>query len=250
MNRPNPSQRPRILHADSDAEFQSALANSLQQFGFDCDVVVSAAEARERLLHSNFDALIAEIQIPGNENLELVEHLSRLNFRLPVVILTAHPTIETAAHAVRLPVVAYLTKPPNLNDLCAVLNRAVDSQRQNRISRDLRRRLNRWENELGSVEQQSGNPLFDDVDANAGFLQITLRNVIQTLKDLDEAMSIARNSNRGLKEAELISAIRRTVSVLRKTKQNFKSKELGALREQLEQILGGEPAADTEESFQ
>ncbi len=250
MNDLSPSQRSRVLLADGDPEFQSTLASALQQFGFDCDCVVSAAGAKEQLLHAQFDALIAEIQIPGNENLELVEHLSRLSHRLPVIILTAHPTIETAARAVRFSVVAYLTKPANLNDLGAVLNRAVDSQRQNRISRELRRRLNRWENELGAVEKQLMTPLVDEADTRASFLQITLRNVIMTLSDLDEAVTVARRSNRNLEDVELIGAIRRTVSVLKKTKQNFKSRELGALREQLEQVLGGKPANRLEEGVQ
>ncbi len=64
---------------------------------------------------------------------------------LPVILLTGRLSVETAARSVRLPVTAYLTKPPNMDELISLLDRAISDYRGLRALQSGRVRLQVWE---------------------------------------------------------------------------------------------------------
>ncbi len=245
MEAPQPETRGQILVADDDRAVREGLTATLQRFGFTSEGVATAAEAAARLGAQEFDVLISDINMPGNVGLELIESLPQMAAGLPVVLLTGRPSVATAARSVRLPVVAYLTKPPDLEELCRVLDQAVSDHRGFRAMRAGRERLRAWEQELGQIEQamrqapgaQPGGPM-------GGYLRVSLRQVILTLTDLERAtQSLERRAVGSLEQLDHVAALRRTVEVLERTKQNFKSKDLADLRRQLEQLLGREGEA-------
>ena len=231
--------RGRVLLADDDRALREGLATMLRRYGFHCDGVASAAEAAEQLRVQEFDVLISDINMPGNVGLEFIESLPQLAAGLPVILLTGKPTVNTAARSVRLPVVAYLTKPPNFDELCLLLDRAVDSSQGFRAMHAGRERLRNWEKELGQIEQllrqspgvQPGGPM-------GSYLRVSLRQVILMLADIERAtQNLERRAAGSLEHVDHIAALRRTVEVLERTRQNFKSKDLADLRRQLEQLL-------------
>ena len=240
MEPPKPESRGQVLVADDDRAVREGLTSMLQRVGFAGEGVASAAEAVARLREKEFDVLISDINMPGNAGLEFIESLPQMAAGLPVILLTGRPSVATAARSVRLPVVAYLTKPPDLDELCRLLDQAVSDHRGFRAMRAGRERLRAWEQELGQIEQvmrqspgtQPGGPM-------GSYLRVSLRQVILTLTDLERAtQSLERRAVGSLEQVDHVAALRRTVEVLERTKQNFKSKDLADLRRQLEQLLG------------
>ncbi len=69
------------------------------------------------------------------------------------------------------------------------------------------------------------------------YLRVTLRQVILMLSDLEHAAASLETSGANSKSIDHEAALRRTVDVLERTKQNFKSKELAELRKQIEHLL-------------
>jgi hypothetical protein len=68
-----------------------------------------------------------------------------------------------------------------------------------------------------------------------------LRNIAASIIDLERSFAVsgpAEGPGPALQKAELLTALRRTVGVLEKTRQSFKSKDLGQLRHDLEDLLG------------
>ena len=195
----------------------------------------------EQLQQGEFDALIADIHMPGNASLELIENVPQLADGLPVILLTGRPTVETAARSVRLAVIAYLVKPPNLDDLRELLRRAVADHRNRRAVLTTRRRLQEWDNDLKLIESDLRRTNASPAEPMNDYLKVTLRNLILSLCDLERATAPAAqpeaNPAAGLQPMDLVGALRRTVEVLEKTKQSFKSKDLGELRKQLESLL-------------
>jgi DNA-binding NtrC family response regulator len=65
-----------------------AWAKRLTRAGFDCDAVGSVAEAIEALRTKEYDVLLADIHVPGNAGLELIESDPVVSAGLPVILLT------------------------------------------------------------------------------------------------------------------------------------------------------------------
>jgi len=241
----NPATRGHILFADDEPDVRSTITRLLQSKGFACTSVASGSEVLEQLRTREFDALISDIRMPGNDGLSLIESVPQLVAGLPVVLLTGAPTVETAARSLRLPVVAYLTKPADFNELIRILDEAILKHRAFRALRAEQRHLKDWENELDAILQQHRTSGPRPEGTMIHYLELTLRHIIHILAELEQtARSIEHstaNSQTALFDREI--ALRRTVDVLRRTKQSFKSKELAELRKDLEQLLERNDAA-------
>lgn len=227
----------RVLFADDDRAAREGLAEMLRRLGYTCECAASAAEALEKLRAAPYEALISDIHMPGNTALELVEAAVQAVPGLPVILLTGRPSVETAARSVRLPVTAYLTKPPDLGELTKVLDQAIAAHRDFNLVQAGRQRLREWERELTQIEKMMrGAPAVGG--AIEDYIRVSLRQAILMLTDLERATETldGRAADR-MREVDHVAALRHTVEVLERTRQNFKSKELADLRKQLEHLL-------------
>ena len=100
-----------ILLADDDTTFLAASADLLRREGYECETVPDGTSALARLAEHPFDLLIADLEMPGNGDLQLVRSLEERGGGLPVIILTGYPSVRSAMACIELPVAAYLTKP-------------------------------------------------------------------------------------------------------------------------------------------
>jgi CheY-like chemotaxis protein len=241
----NPATRGHILFADDEPDVRSAISRLLHAQGFACTCVASGGEVLEQLRRQEFDALVSDIRMPGNDGLSLVESIHQIATGLPVVLLTGAPTVETAARSLRLSVVAYLTKPADGNDLVCILDEAILKYRAFRAMRAEQRHLKDWERELEAIIAQCDTPGLRPDGSMSHYLELTLRHVIRVLVELERTTLATEKSSEH--DAQLFDreiALRRTIDVLRRTKQSFKSKELAELRKELEQLLEHNPPAE------
>lgn len=234
------SLRGTLLIADDDELVRSGIEALLQREGFATTGVASADAMLAALQAAEYDALISDIHMPGNVGLEAIEVIRRVAPALPVILLTGRPSIETAARSVRLPVTAYLTKPPAMAELIKLLDAAIADYRTYRALQSGRTRLYDWARELETIEHDlraapPGGAAGQGVTMR-GFFQTNLRQVISVLVDLERTAG-SLGVGDSTKVAEQEAALRHTVDVLERTKQNFKSKELAELRRQLEELL-------------
>ncbi len=230
-----------VLIADDEADVRYGLARLLAHHGFSTVTVASGEEALAQLRATPFDALVSDIGMPGNSDLELIERANEVAAGLPVVLLTGQPTVQTAARSVRLAVAAYLTKPVATDELVAVLDQRIADYRAFRAMRTGRERLHAWEKEIEEIERRlRAAPTAPGAAPMGSYLRLTLRQVMLTLADLEQAAAALERPGTGatpLKNVEHEAALRRTVDVLERTKQNFKSRDLAELRKQLEDLL-------------
>lgn len=230
----------RVLFADDDRAVQRGLSALIRRAGFQCECVSSGPEAEEALTSGTYDVLLTDIQMTGNTQLELVERAAVLAPGLPVVVLTGNPTVETAARAVRLSIVAYLTKPPNSAELNRVLGQAVDEARQRRMVRSGREQLEQWSSELAELERQIRHAR--EGETPRSYFRIMLRQTIRLLTNLEASMALYEKSDAQVAMTlEYAAALRDAIDVLERTKQNFKSKELADLRYRLERLINPGP---------
>ena len=233
--------RGRILFADDDENLRERFGKYLRKIGFECDLAASADEAIKLLQTKSYDVLLSDVNMPGNCGLELIENAPALTEGLPVILLTGNPTVETAMQSVRLRVMAYLAKPPDLNGLCRLLDTAVAEHRELAMLKDSHKRLQDWEHEVERLQRllQASAPADRQV-AMQSYVRLTLRNLVVGLIDLEHLMiqdGRRLGTDQAVERQEWRNAVRKTVDVLQKTKDHFKSKDLGDLRKELETLL-------------
>jgi len=122
------NDRPRILLVDDEPNLRKVLGALLQQEGYEvlAESEGNAALARLRGAPSGtFDAIITDLRMPGLDGMALLKAVSREDPRMPVVILTAHGSVDNAVEAVKLGAFDYLEKPFDRAQIRNVLQRAV-----------------------------------------------------------------------------------------------------------------------------
>ncbi len=120
----------RILLIEDDPSTGTALAKVLQEEGFQVDLVRRGDDGLEHAQRHRFDLVITDFKLPGLSGLELVARLHAAEPKLPIILMTAHGTTETAIEATKLGACEYLTKP---FDADLLLDRINDAVRQSRL---------------------------------------------------------------------------------------------------------------------
>lgn len=240
----------RILIADDEETFRNSTADLLRRDGYECDCVADAGEAVERLKEESYDLLIADIHMPGNPELELVREIPEIAEGMPILLVTGYPSVNTAIDSIKLTVSAYLVKPVEFSELQEQVEKAIEHYRTYRAVNDTRKRLREWCNDLDNIKKtisrKSENATSVAINT---FFELTLRNVVDSLidlKHLTDELSMQSDEQYvcNLLDCPSLTALKgglsETVKVLEKTKNSFKSKDLGELRKKLETIIGEE----------
>lgn len=128
----------KLLLADDEETFSSSVAVLLRREGYLCDVANSAGDAIEKLTQSPYDLLITDLRMPGNGDLELLKAAAG---SMPVIVVTAYPSVPTAIEALRSAVVDYIVKPFDFEELLKAVQRALEARKAARLLESLRTAL-------------------------------------------------------------------------------------------------------------
>src|SRR5271157_5106609 len=101
----------KILLIEDDRGAASALQKVLQAEGYGVDVAERGDQGLAQAMAAPFDLVLTDLKLPGLNGLELTERLHGAKPKLPIIIMTAHGTTETAIQATRLGAYEYLIKP-------------------------------------------------------------------------------------------------------------------------------------------
>ena len=239
------TEKGRVLFADDAETFLQATCELLRREGYACDSAPDTATALQMLRGQEYDLIISDIKMPGHEDLELIQEISRLADGLPVILVTGYPTIYTAIKSVQPPVLAYLPKPLDFGELLRHVQKGVARYRADRVVRRTRERMQSWHRELDQIQQAMKETLgATPVEA---FLSLTFRNLAGCLADLNNLTPALATDQSGQSEVcqlfncprfnTLNAAVMETIEILEKTQNAFKSKELGELRKKLEKVV-------------
>lgn len=119
----------KILLVEDDAGTGSALRKVLSSEGYLVDLVIRGDDGLRHAQTGVYDLVLTDFRLPGMSGLELVAQLHASKPKLPVILMTAHGTTETAIEATKLGACEYLTKPFEADQLLALVTTAVQSSR-------------------------------------------------------------------------------------------------------------------------
>jgi DNA-binding NtrC family response regulator len=123
------SAAPLVVIADDDADLLAMLEFRLNEWGYAVRCAANRSQLREVLAETAADLLLLDLQFGQERGLDVLSDLLRERFSAPVIILTAHGTIESAVQAIKLGAQNYLTKPPDLPQLQIMVQQAVEHHR-------------------------------------------------------------------------------------------------------------------------
>ncbi|MCK4624603.1 MAG: response regulator [Phycisphaerae bacterium] len=237
------SELGRIIIADDEESFLKSTAYLLRQEGYHCDCAVDADAAEKALGANEYDLIISDIKMPGNAELEFVRSLPLIAKGMPVILVTAYPSLATAIESIQLPVVSYMVKPLDFGRLLDWVRIAMRFSDTYEVVNASSKRLEDWHEELTNLTRLMCRPSGDASEVSiSAFLNLTLSNVTGALLDLKNLTEVIAGSQGETaachllncpRPAALLEGIRETVAVLEKTKRSFKSKDLAQLRERL-----------------
>ena len=123
------SRSGRILVADDERSMREFLAICLRRGGHEVSVVESGQDALTALESAPFDVLVTDLKMPGElDGLELLRAVRDRELATEVIVVTAFATPETAIAAMKQGAYDYLTKPFKVDEITAVIARALEKR--------------------------------------------------------------------------------------------------------------------------
>lgn len=107
----------RILLVDDQKSLRRSLSLMLQSAGFETGEAQNGEEALSHLSKSTYDLVITDLRMEGMSGADLLREIKRINPSLPVILITAYGSIDSAVDAMRLGAFDYLTKPFREQDI-------------------------------------------------------------------------------------------------------------------------------------
>jgi DNA-binding NtrC family response regulator len=140
---PTRNEKATLLIVEDEAKMRRLLELRLGEENF---IVHSAGDAEtglQLLVREKPDLVVTDLRLPGMSGLEFLQAVKRANAALPVVVMTAYGTVESAVEAMKVGASNYVTKPFSFDELILVIRKELDSHQLREENRSLREALGR-----------------------------------------------------------------------------------------------------------
>jgi len=117
----------RILVTDDEKMIRWSLRSALEEGGYSVEEAQTAREATEALNKDLPDLLLLDLRLPDGNGLDVLRSARKLSSNLPVILITAHGTVEGAVAAIKEGAYDYVTKPFEVADLLHTVSRALET---------------------------------------------------------------------------------------------------------------------------
>ncbi|MGA8623038.1 MAG: sigma-54 dependent transcriptional regulator [Candidatus Sulfotelmatobacter sp.] len=132
---------PTVLIVEDEAKMRRLLELNLGEDGFNT-LSAGDAETGLKLLGENtVDLVVTDLKLPGIDGLEFLQAVKRQNAALPVVVMTAFGTVETAVEAMKAGASDYVLKPFSLSEMRMVIRKELDVRNLREENRSLHEAL-------------------------------------------------------------------------------------------------------------
>lgn len=131
----------RILIVDDEPDMTETCRRILGPAGYECLTANHAQEALSLLASERPDLLLTDLRMPEMDGMEMLGRAKEIDPQMPVVLLTAHATLESAVAAVKAGAFDYLAKPFSIDQLKVAVERALTRRRLELENLHLREQL-------------------------------------------------------------------------------------------------------------
>ena len=132
-----------ILIVEDEAKMRRLLELDLNEAGYQTFSAPDAEKGLDLLRREQIDLVLTDLKLPGTSGLEFLQAAKRINGGLPVIVMTAYGTVETAVEAMKAGASDYVLKPFALAEMRMVVQKELDVRRLREENRNLREALGR-----------------------------------------------------------------------------------------------------------
>ena len=177
--------RPKVLVVDDEQAILETVEILLRGEGFESCVLQSGREALDRFAEIAPDIVVTDIRMPGVSGLEVLAAVRQRDARVPVILMTAQASLQSAMKAVNEGAFYYLQKPFGNDELVALCRRAAETRQLTTENVALKREIRRRD------RTGSGRP----VGKNRTFLEMV--RLAETVAPTDSTVLITGESGTG-----------------------------------------------------
>ncbi len=127
-----------VLIVDDEKNYPRILSAVLEEEGFETLTANSGHEALEILKNTDVDLVLTDMKMPSMDGMELLERIKAKDTELPVIMMTAHGTVDRAVEAMQKGAYSYILKPFDNERLVVYVNKAIAMYRVVKENRHLR----------------------------------------------------------------------------------------------------------------
>jgi len=130
-----------VLIVDDEFSMRDSLVHWFEKDGYRTGSAQDGHEALQRLDEHDWDAVLLDIKMPGMDGLELQRRIREVDPELPIIMITAFASVDSAVQALKEGAFDYVTKPIDPDELSHLVRRAVEKRRLQRENIQLRRKV-------------------------------------------------------------------------------------------------------------
>ena len=114
-----------ILVVDDEENIRSVLKDFLENLGYSVDTAVSGEDALQKFIPGKFNSVISDLVMPNMDGMELLKQIRQKDTTVVFLMITGHPSLESAIEAIKQGAYDYITKPFKFDDIEIKLERAL-----------------------------------------------------------------------------------------------------------------------------
>ena len=121
----------RILIVDDEPSIRKVLSAHLKRFGHEVETAIDGTDAIAQLQSAPFNVVVSDLKMPELDGMGLLQWVMREQPGLPVILITAHGTVDSAIQALKTGAFDYITKPFDTDELQGVIAKALATEAKN-----------------------------------------------------------------------------------------------------------------------
>ncbi len=132
----------RILVIDDELDMLMLLRMIIEDnTDYEVDTTNNPSEALKMVMENDYDLVVSDLKMPGMDGLELFDEVKGMKPDLPLIIITAYGSLETADEAMKMGVADFITKPFRKDSIVFTINRVLELARVRRENIELKKKL-------------------------------------------------------------------------------------------------------------
>jgi len=131
----------KILIVDDDTSHRLMLKATLSADGYDITEAENGEVALKKIKQEFFDLIMLDLKMPKMGGIEALNHIKEVNPSIPILIMTAYASVQTAVEALKLGAFDYLIKPLDLDEVKLTLIKTLDYHKLKTENKSLKKRL-------------------------------------------------------------------------------------------------------------
>jgi two-component system, NtrC family, response regulator AtoC len=121
-------ERKQILVVDDEPNLRRVLSAQLERDGYDVHTAEDGEEALRMLQDNHIDLVITDLRMPKVDGMELLRRALEIDDELPIVMITAHGTVDNAVEALKTGAFDYITKPFDQAEVRTIVRKALKTR--------------------------------------------------------------------------------------------------------------------------